>query len=62
MKVYIITYRNTDCEGRACGFPEIYKIFINKRNAERAMGEAQETFGWTRCAWTIEEKKIEEAE
>lgn len=62
MKIYIITYRNCNCEGMVEGFPKIYKVFINKRNAEKAMDEAEKTFGWTRCAWKIEEKEIEEAE
>ena len=55
MKLYIIMTRPNDCEGRAYGFPTIYKIFINKENAERCLKEKE-------TAWNnfwMEEKEAE---
>lgn len=60
MKVYIITYRVCDMEGRPDGFPKIYKVFTNKERAEEAKKEAENKYGWRRCGWTVEEGQVEE--
>lgn len=65
MKIYIITYKECGLVRGEFGIkildnvPRIYKIFINKEDAEKSMNEAKKTFGWRRCLWAIEEREAE---
>ena len=55
MKRYIIMVRGCDCEGRTVGFPEIYKIFLNKKDAEKCLKEKENAW----AAFWMEEKEAE---
>ena len=60
MKLYIITYRACDIEGKPYCDRDTYKYFLDKEKAEKAMKEAEEKAGWTKIDWRIEEAEIEE--
>ena len=62
MKIYIITYRDIDCEGRAYGYFKMFKAFTNREQAEREKENAKKKYGWTRDCWTIEESRLYEEE
>ena len=62
MKIYIITYRDCDCEGRACGYFKMFKAFTNKETAEKEKERAKKEYGWMRDCWTIEETRLYEEE
>ena len=62
MKVYIITYRDCDCEGRVTGFPKVFKVFTNKDAAEKEKERANKEYGWMRAGWMVEESRLYEEE